>query len=76
MTSEAAKMIIESLAIELNTTAELRNKIKALEKVLSVHQRPLYLSYQTNLQDENRDSSPLLSQESLAALQAALVQRE
>jgi hypothetical protein len=76
MTSEAAKMLIEALAIEINITAELRNKIKALEKALSVHQRPLYLSYQTSLDNENRDSSPLLSQESLAVLQATLVQRD
>jgi hypothetical protein len=74
MTSEAAKMLIETLAIDLNTAVELRNKIKALERALSVHQRALYLSYQTNLETENRDSSPLLSQESLAALQAKLVQ--
>jgi hypothetical protein len=73
MTNEAARMLIEALAIDLDTTADLRNRIKALEKALSDHQKALYLSYQTNLEAENRDSSPLLSQEALASLLAKLV---
>jgi len=74
MTTETARALIEALAINLDITAKHQNKLIALEKTLSVHQRALYLSYQTNLEGENRDSSPLLSQEALAALQAALVQ--
>jgi hypothetical protein len=76
MTAETAEALIEALAISLNATSDVRNRIAALEKTLAGNERALYLSYQTNLENENRDSSPLLSQESLADLQAALVQRE
>ena len=68
MTQETAESLIEALAINLNVTADVRNRIAALEKTLAESQRALYLSYQTNLATENRDSSPLLSQESLASL--------
>jgi hypothetical protein len=68
MTQETAESLIEALAINLNTTSDVRNRIVALEKTLAEHERALYLSYQTNLANEKRDSSPLLSQESLAGL--------
>ena len=73
MTRETAESLIESLAINLNATADVRNRIVALEKTLAENERALYLSYQTNLAIENRDSSPLLSQESLASFLAKLV---
>jgi hypothetical protein len=72
MTQETAESLIEALAINLNATAEVRNQVAALEKTLADNRRALYLSYQTNLANENRDSSPLLSQESLANLLAKL----
>ena len=72
MTQETAESLIEALAINLNATADVRNRIAALEKTLAENKRALYLSYQTNLANESRDSSPLLSQESLASLLAKL----
>jgi len=73
MTQETAESLIEALAINLNATADVRNRIAAFEKTLSENQRALYLSYQTNLAIENQGSFPLLSQESLASLLAKLV---
>jgi hypothetical protein len=73
MTVETSEALIEALAINLNTTADVRNRIAALEKTLAEHERALYLSYQTNLEAEKRDSLPLLSQEALASLLAKLV---
>jgi hypothetical protein len=68
MTREAAEALMEILAINLDTTADLRNKFAALEKTLAAKDQALYLSYQTNLESENRAASPLLSQEALASL--------
>jgi len=73
MTQETAESLIEALAINLNTTVDVRNRIAALEKTLAQREQALYLSYQTNLAIENQGSSPLLSQESLASLLAKLV---
>ena len=72
MTQETAESLIEALAINLNATADVRNRIAAFEKTLSENQRALYLSYQTNLAIENQGSAPLLSQEALADLLAKL----
>lgn len=72
MTTETAEALIEALAINLNATSAVRNQIAALEKTLAANERALYSIYQTNLANENRDSSPLLSQESLANLLAKL----
>lgn len=72
MTRETAESLIEALAISLNASADIRNRITALEKTLAENERSLYLSYQTNLAIENQGSSPLLSQESLASLLAKL----
>ena len=68
MTEEAVKLLIQTLAIHTDTISKLRNQVAALEKAISQAERPLYSLYQTKLQVENRDSSPLLSQEELANL--------
>lgn len=75
MNEEAAKMLIHIIAVNLDATTKLRNRVNALEKALSRLEPALYDLYQTNLQDENRDSSALLSQEELAALAAEFRQK-
>jgi hypothetical protein len=72
MTQETAESLIDALAINLNATADVRNRIAALEKTLAENERALYSTYQPNLANENRDSLPLLSPESLASLLAKL----
>lgn len=74
MNPDTTATLIQILAIHSDVLTKMRNRIAALEQVLAQKEQALYLSYQTNLETENRDSKPVTSQEELANLQLKFAQ--